>query len=155
MDPSHSPQVLKNILFLDIETVPCKAAYEELEGHTRALWDKKAVSLCQGGLQEASGLFTEKAAIYAEFGKVIVIGLGMFQYHEPDKPQLYIYALSDHNEKALLEQFKNFLESHFPKDGLRLCAHNGKDFDFPYLCRRMLINGIPLPAILTERSLGK
>jgi DNA polymerase elongation subunit (family B) len=30
----------------------------------------------------------------------------------------------------------------------KLCAHNGKEFDFPYLSRRMLVNSITLPSLL-------
>jgi 3'-5' exonuclease len=149
MHPNYGPQTLKDVLFIDIETASCKATYEELEEPMRLLWDKKAAGLCPGDLQAASKLFVEKAAIYAEFGKVIVIGLGTIQYHTPDKePKLHIQALSDPDEKKLLEQFRELIVSRFPKDSLRLCAHNGKEFDFPYLCRRMLIHGIPLPSVL-------
>ncbi len=148
MCPSPSPQILKNILFLDIETASCKATYEELEEPFKLLWNKKAASLGQGELAAARELFSEKAAIYAEFGKVIAIGLGMVKYDQHQEPQLHIQALSDHNEKALLGKFKAFLVSQFQQDSLRLCAHNGKEFDFPYLCRRMLIHGIPLPQVL-------
>jgi DNA polymerase elongation subunit (family B) len=142
------PQALKNILFLDIETVSCKISYEELEEELQALWHKQVASLCQGEEQTSKKLFSERAAIYAEFGKVIVIGLGLAEYDAANEPRLHVYALSGHDEKALLEEFKNFLETRCSPQGVRMCAHNGKEFDFPYLCRRMLINGIPLPPIL-------
>jgi hypothetical protein len=149
MHPNYSPQALKDILFIDIETASCKGTYEELEEPMRLLWDKKAAALGKIGLETASELFLEKAAIYAEFGKVIVIGLGMIQYHTPgEEPKLHIQALSGDDEKKLLEQFREWVVSRSPRDGLRLCGHNGKEFDFPYLSRRMLIHGIPLPPVL-------
>ena len=145
-------QALENILFLDIETVSCASSYQKLDGNLQALWDKKAASIRKDEEEEASALFFEKAAIYAEFGKVIVIGLGFFTFDESDTPTLRVKALQGHDEGALLRSFSNLLETGFQKDGLRLCAHNGKEFDFPYLCRRMLIHGIPLPHALDMRG---
>ena len=143
-----SQQLLKNILFLDIETVSCVASYQELDDALKPLRDKKAAIIRKAEQEGASDLFFNRAAIYAEFGKVIVIGLGVIIFDEHDVPQLRVKALKGHDEKALLQEFKAMLESGFQRDGLRLCAHNGKEFDFPYLCRRMLIHGIPLPRAL-------
>ncbi|MEM9416754.1 MAG: 3'-5' exonuclease [Bacteroidota bacterium] len=141
-------QVLKNILFLDIETVSCVGSYEELDSNFQALWDKKAASLQPASDTPSSDLFLEKAAIYAEFGKVIVIGLGFVTFDETGQPTLRTKALQGHDEKALLLAFKELLDKGFPQEGLRLCAHNGKEFDFPYLCRRMVVHDIPLPPAL-------
>ena len=144
----HSQQALKNILFLDIETVSCVGSYEDLDDNFQALWDKKATSIRQEATQQPRDLFFERAAIYAEFGKVIVIGLGFVTLGEAGQPTLRTKALQGHNERGLLLAFKELLENNFPQDSLRLCAHNGKEFDFPYLCRRMLVHGIPLPPAL-------
>ena len=103
MNPNYDPQALKDILFIDIETASCKATYEEMEEPMRLLWDKKAAFLGKKELETASELFLERAAIYAEFGKVIVIGLGTIQCHEPgEEPKLHLQALSGHDEKQLL-----------------------------------------------------
>jgi 3'-5' exonuclease len=141
-------QVLKSILFLDIETVSCAGSYQELDHALKPLWDQKAAVLKKTDQETASDLFFEKAAIYAEFGKVIVIGLGIVTFDEHDVPTLRVKALQGHDERALLQDFKNVLETGFRQNSLRLCAHNGKEFDFPYLCRRMLVHGIPLPRVL-------
>lgn len=141
-------QVLKNILFLDIETVSCAGSYAALDDNLQALWDKKAASLQPDSATPASDLFFEKAAIYAEFGKVIVIGLGFVTFDEAGQPTLRTKALQGHDEKALLLAFKELLAAGFSQESLRLCAHNGKEFDFPYLCRRMVVHGIPLPPAL-------
>ena len=74
-----------------------------------------------------------------------MIGIGFF-YEEKEELKFRVKSLYDDDEKALLEQFKEVL-SRFPED-VRLCAHNGREFDFPYLSRRMLINGMKLPAAL-------
>lgn len=144
----NNQQALKNILFLDIETVSCVGSYEELDDNFQALWDKKAVNIRQDPTQQPQDLFSERAAIYAEFGKVIVIGLGFVTFDEAGQPTLRTKAFQGHDEKALLLDFKELLATGFPQEGLRLCAHNGKEFDFPYLCRRMLVHGIPLPPVL-------
>ena len=141
-------QVLKSILFLDIETVSCTGSYQELDDALKPLWDKKAAMIKKTDQEKASDLFFEKAAIYAEFGKVIVIGLGIVTFDEHDVPTLRVKALKGHDEKALLQDFKDVLATGFCQNSLRLCAHNGKEFDFPYLCRRMLVHGIPLPRVL-------
>jgi 3'-5' exonuclease len=143
-----SKQALKNILFLDIETVSCASSYQELDDALKPPWNKKVANIRKTEQEQASDLFFERSAIYAEFGKVIVIGLGVITFDEDDAPTLRVKALKGHDEKALLQEFRSTLETGFRKDGLRLCAHNGKEFDFPYLCRRMLVHGIPLPRVL-------
>jgi DNA polymerase elongation subunit (family B) len=143
-----SKEALKNILFIDIETVSCVSSYQELDDALKPLWDKKATIIRKTEQDKPSDLFFERAAIYAEFGKVIVIGLGFITFDEHDAPTLRVKALQHHDEKTLLQAFKSILETGFQQDGLKLCAHNGKEFDFPYLCRRMLVHGIPLPRAL-------
>jgi len=148
MHGTHAPNLSKNVLFIDIETASCAASYQDLEEPMKLLWDKRAFALGKLELEAISDLFVEKAAIYAEFGKVIVIGLGLITDEVGGEPVLHIKALSDYNEKDLLERFKETLINEFQQSSLRLCAHNGKEFDFPYLCRRMLVHGISLPDVL-------
>ena len=140
--------LLKNLLFLDIETVSCVPGYQGLDEQLRLLWDKKAAVLGATEPQAISELFFEKAAIYAEFGKVVAIGLGYITFDDHEEPMLHIKGLSNHDEKALLQTLWEFLEAKCQQASWRLCAHNGKEFDFPYLCRRMLVHGIPLPQVL-------
>ncbi len=142
------PETLKDILFIDIETVSCVGAYHELDTSLRLLWDKKTAAIRKNPKEDASEFFFEKAAIYSEFGKIIVIGMGVFSLEEKEMPKLRIKALQGHDEATLLQSFKELLETNFQQDNLKLCAHNGKEFDFPYLCRRMLIHGLPLPPVL-------
>ncbi len=136
---------LQDLLVLDIETVSQHATFRELDEEWQELWTKKAGALNNPEIN-ASALY-ERASIYAEFGKIICIGLGIF--HEAENGlQLRVKAISGHDEKQLLSEFADLLNSRFNKEQHRLVAHNGKEFDFPFICRRMLINGIPLPAIL-------
>ncbi|MEM7383200.1 MAG: 3'-5' exonuclease [Bacteroidota bacterium] len=148
MPPTHSPATLENLLFLDIETVSCVASYQELSEPLKRFWDKKAATLGATEPQQVSKLFFERAAIYAEFGKIITIGLGYITFSSDQEPRLRVKCLSNHDEKALLHDFCEMLSTKFQQDALCLCAHNGKEFDFPYLCRRMLVQGIPLPQVL-------
>ena len=94
----------------------------------------------------ASGSLQTRAAIFAEFGKVITIGLGFFA-QENSEWKFRVTCLMGHDEKVLLEEFKTIL-SKFDEENLLLCAHNGKEFDFPYLCRRLLVNGLTIPYCL-------
>ena len=137
---------LKDILFLDIETVGCTDLYSNLSERLKTQWARKASFFKREEGQTDEDLFHERAGIYAEFGKIVVIAVGL--YTENDKGELGLRTkyYTDHDEKKLLTEFRNMLE----KLGttIRLCAHNGKEFDFPYLCRRMLVNDLPLPTVL-------
>ncbi len=131
---------MQNILFLDIETVPLTYRYESLDETYKKLWDAKWKNQKEGKPEDAYS----KAGIYAEFAKVISIGLGFF--HE-DKFRVTCY--SGHDEKKILSDFCELLKKFFFDENKHsLCAHNGKEFDFPFLCRRMLINTLPLPKLL-------
>ncbi len=131
---------LSNILFLDIETVSQVADFAELSERKQILWEKKSDQWRKElSAEEAYG----KAAIYAEFGKVICISAGFIH-----NKRLHIKSFFGHNEADILVQFKESLEKFSKKRKVQLCAHNGKEFDFPYLCRRMLINNVVLPELL-------
>jgi len=133
---------LEKLLFLDIETVPMCAAYSDLSERFKPLWDKKASYLKREEDDTPDSLFP-RAGIYAEFGKVVCISFGMLL-----DGQFRIKSFSGDDEKQVLQDFANLLETKFSNRDFLLCAHNGKEFDFPYLSRRMLIHGIPLPEIL-------
>ncbi|MCP9766358.1 3'-5' exonuclease [Lacihabitans sp. LS3-19] len=138
---------LKNILFLDIETVSLTKDFDELPIRLQEHWKKKALRLKKDEEHKPEDVYFEKAAIYAEFGKVICIGVGGF-FEQEDHSKFKAKTLVNTDEKQLLLDFKKLIEEHQAKDALILCAHNGREFDFPYLCRRMLINGIKLPNVL-------
>lgn len=137
---------LKNLLFLDVETVSNFADYDDLDDRLKTQWSRKA-SFFKKREEEAtdSSLYFDRAGIYAEFGRIIVISIGYF-HEEEGQLNFRVKSLYGDDEKALLEEFKSIL--HKMSDDLRLCAHNGREFDFPYLSRRMLINGIQLPSAL-------
>lgn len=130
------------ILFLDIETVPLIYHFKDLDPQGKRLFELKMKSSIKQSELPVEQLY-EKAGIYAEFARVVCIGLAWYGRRGKTKTRKskLIYG---HNEIRLLYQFKNFLREEFP-EGAILCAHNGKEFDFPFLARRMLIRGIPLP----------
>lgn len=131
---------LQNILVLDIETVPQFSSFEELPEHLQKLWDLK--TRFQRKEDESPADFYQRAGIWAEFGKIICISVGIFKNNHSFR----IKSFYSHNEEELITDFIQLLNSQPPQ--LILCAHNGKEFDFPYLCRRMLIKGLEIPAQL-------
>lgn len=139
----------RNLLFLDIETVAGVASYDQLSERMQQLWDKKVKRVAPNPVESQSSaeLFYERSAIYAEFGRVVTIAFGAFYWDDSNSISLRVRSFSSHNEAQLLHEFKDLLDK-YPPGKLILCAHNGKEFDFPYLCRRMLINGIDLPPAL-------
>ena len=138
----------KNTLIIDIETVSVVQNYHELSDRLRKQWDRKAALIRNDDDLAIDELFFDRAGIYAEFGKVICIAFGMFT--RPGKGQLgiRIKAFGSKHEKELLTNFKDLIDRKLDGESLILCAHNGKEFDFPYLCRRYLINGIEIPVAL-------
>ncbi len=140
-------QELRDILFLDIETVAVTNDFLSLDERLRAQWERKAGFFRNEPGLSAEELYHQRAGIYAEFGKVICIAVGKLFEPEPGTLGLKTKVYQGHDEAALLAEFKSMLEK-MDSSTLRLCAHNGKEFDYPYLCRRMLINSIPLPAVL-------
>lgn len=132
---------LEHILFLDIETVPLHEQFKDLEAPAKALWESK--TQYQRKEEFTAEEFYDRAGIWAEFGKIICISVGYFTF----KGDIRNFRVTSfHGEEvAILKEFKSLLEHHFNKPQHLLCAHNGKEFDFPYIARRMIINGIDIP----------
>ncbi len=138
---------LNNILFLDIETVPQYPAYNSVPEDWKALWSKKAESLLRNREDESVESIYNRAGIYAEFGKIICVSCGIIQGNT-DSKRLSLKSFYGDDEKMLLQQFAEMLKKWAVDNSRYLCAHNGREFDFPYLCRRMIINAVPIPAVL-------
>ncbi len=133
---------LSNILFLDIETASSTETFAELDPRLQPEWIRKERLIRRESVLEPGELFFERAGIHAEFGKIICVGVGFFQAKKKEKKYLFrSKVFAQEEEKETLLELKALLE----KKKWILCAHNGKEFDFPYLCRRMLIHGISLP----------
>jgi uncharacterized protein YprB with RNaseH-like and TPR domain len=134
---------LEAVLFLDIETVPAFSDYGQMPDNFKKLWDHKVTRLTKENETDTPETMYNRAGIYAEFGKIICISVGIFA-----KRQFRIKSFSGDDEKLLLKEFTDLLHKHYNTPQHLLCAHNGKEFDFPYISRRLLINGMSLPAIL-------
>jgi uncharacterized protein YprB with RNaseH-like and TPR domain len=136
-----------NILFLDIETVPQFPDYFSLPQDWKQLWDTKSVSLIKYHEGQTNETLYPRAGIYAEFGKIICISCGILQGSGGQR-KIIIKSFAGDDEKIVLQQFIDMLNKWIAGEPQFLCAHNGKEFDFPYLCRRMIINNLPVPATL-------
>jgi uncharacterized protein YprB with RNaseH-like and TPR domain len=129
---------LSNLMVLDIETVPQYSSHNQLSEPMQELWAKKSQYQRNDVTPED---FYERAGIWAEFGKIVCISVGIFTNGK--RPGLRVKSFAGHDEKEVLEDFSKMLSGQ-PLN-LILCAHNGKEFDLPYICRRMLINGVQFP----------
>jgi DNA polymerase elongation subunit (family B) len=136
---------IEEVLFIDIETVPKVANYEDLSPGWRKLWDDKMKNQITDNASPAE--LYSKAGIFAEFGRIIVISAG-YLYQKKGEWYYRVKSFYDADEKRLLMDFSSALVR-FEKAGKkRLCAHNGQEFDFPWISRRMLVNGLELPRVL-------
>lgn len=141
---------MQHILFLDVETVSQTPRLDELKEHGKHLWKQKIGYLArrddrEWGDQEYEASYQDKAAIYAEFGKIIVISAGVISTSN-DTPCLRIKSFYGDDEKQILQSFIDILNKNFHDHNLHiLCGHNIREFDIPYLCRRMAVHGLSLP----------
>lgn len=136
---------IQNVLFLDIETVPQHPDYEDLDESSRTLWEHKAKILTKG--EQSGDEIYQRAGIYAEFGKIICISVGFINV-DGTKREFRSRSFYGDDETKILQEFSGMLKAHFNKPKHLLCGHNGKEFDFPYIARRMIINSIKIPRIL-------
>lgn len=135
---------LEHILFIDIETVPQYGNFDEMPSTFQHLWEDKTKQFKMDE-KTASELYA-RAGIYAEFGKIVCISTG-FIVEKPSR-KMRIRSFYGDNEKQILIDFFELLNKYYSRQEHALCAHNGKEFDFPYICRRAVVNGIPIPQIL-------
>ncbi len=136
---------VEDILFIDIETVPQHPNFDELDEVFQGLWEKKS-TFFRNEEQTPADIY-ERAGIYAEFGKIICISAGVITQRLGERVYR-VKSFYDDNEKKLLAQFNDMLNKFMSHPGKRVCAHNGQEFDYPYIARRTLINGLPLPKAL-------
>ena len=133
----------KDVLFLDIETVSAFPAHSEMSDRLQELWAKKTKYIQEKEDISPKELY-DRAGIYAEFGKIVCISVGFIV--EQDKTLHFrLKSFYGDNEKELIDSFNNLLNKSFNKEHHYLCGHNAKEFDFPYIARRSLINGLKLP----------
>ena len=136
----------KNVLFLDIETVPIKENFKDLSAPFQKLWEEKTVWQRKDDVSP-SDFYKLKAGVMAEFAKIICISVG-YLFVEKGENHFRIKSFYGDKEKQILTGFNSLLNTEFNKNQHQLCAHNGKEFDFPFIARRMLINGLKLPKLL-------
>ncbi len=133
--------VLEDILFLDIETVPENEHFDNLEPIMQELWAAKTAYKRKDDFEPDE--FYDRAGIWAEFGKIICISVGFFSTTTDGR--VFRVKSFTGDEADILNEFKSLVADYFGSAGKLLCAHNGKEFDFPYIARRMIIHGISLP----------
>ncbi|MBK8620982.1 MAG: ribonuclease H-like domain-containing protein [Saprospiraceae bacterium] len=142
---------LKKMLFIDIETVSSVSTFEELSPAFQSLWEVKSNTLQKNSAETLTPaeLYQNKAGIFAEFAKIVCISVGYLHFENNEITKCKIKSFAGDDEKKLLSDFANLLDTHYvnpEKDGL--CGHNIKEFDIPFICRRMVIHKIKLPVLL-------
>lgn len=141
-----------DILFLDIETASVVSNFDQLSDELQALWYIKAKQISRDknlNLETAKQLFLDKAGIYSEFAKVICISVGFYEGTKKELISFRAKSFYGDDEVDLLQSFIKLLKAHFdlPKQQA-ICGHNIKEFDIPFICRRMVIHGLKVPKML-------
>lgn len=138
------------ILFIDIETVSVEQSFGNMLPDMQHEWERKARLVKNTGDTplDPAAIFTERAGIYSEFAKIVCIGFGSM-YNTNTGLKLRLKAIAGDDEKLILQEFNNVIEKMTAINGqVRFCGHNIKEFDMPFICRRMVINNVPLPPAL-------
>lgn len=137
----------EQIIFLDIETVPFTNDFNAQSDRIKSAWGKKASYQRTDVYETDEALYNSRAGIFAEFGRIVCISIGILANSESGK-QVRIKSFYGHDEKLLLQEFCDLVNVKFSDKDIYFCAHNGKEFDFPYICRRLLINRMIIPSAL-------
>lgn len=132
---------LENILFLDIETVPETENFNQLDEELQHLWEIKTQYQRKNDFTPED--FYERAGIWAEFGKIVCLSVGYFTIRGDIRNFRVTSFFGE--EKKILADFNNLLANHFNGAQHLFCGHNVKEFDIPFIARRMIINQVPLP----------
>jgi uncharacterized protein YprB with RNaseH-like and TPR domain len=142
------------VLFLDIETVSGRATYEDLDETFQYLWAQKAPGALRRFGEELTGeeiadSYVDRAAIFAEFGKIVCISVGAVYRDKDKRLKIRLKSFADRDEATLLKNFSAMLDQYYGDVNRQfICGHNIKEFDVPYMCRRMVVNQLPLPKML-------
>ncbi len=145
---------LNNVLFLDVETVSGTHRFEDLREELQYLWRLKTAQLLKIPIdeietEELKTFYQDRAAIYSEFGKIVCISVGLIINEEKGAMRVRLKSFYGFDEKKLLEEFAELIEQYFNDVNKHfVCGHNLREFDIPYICRRMVVQGIKLPALL-------
>ena len=145
---------IANVLFLDIETVSAQASYNKLDENFKPLWEIKAKSALRKydealEEEELEQAYLDKAGIYAEFGKIVCISVGVVYRDKDKKLKIRLKSFANEDEALLLKEFAQLVEQHYNNTNKNfLCGHNIREFDIPFICRRMIVNQLALPNAL-------
>lgn len=143
-----------NVLFLDIETVSNQSDYQALDPTLKTLWGYKSKQILRRydeelEEKEIEDLYPERAGIFAEFGKIVCISVGIVRRDKDKKLKVRLKSFASDDEAALLKDFSALVEQYYNNPAKHyICGHNIREFDIPYICRRMIINQLALPKAL-------
>ncbi len=147
-----SKKKIADILFLDIETAGIVASFEDLSDEMQYLWIEKAKIIERDkslGQIEAATLFEKRAGIYSEFARIVCISVGIFDYSKRKIKTFRTKSFMGDDEAKILGSFNSMLKKHFDKPNKQaICGHNIREFDIPFICRRMIVHGIKVPKML-------
>ncbi len=143
---------LDSLLFIDIETVSQYADFSEMPGLWKKLWQVKIEKQLSDS-ETVEEFYPKRAAILAEFGKIVCISSGYF-ISDSGKLRFRVRSFYGHDEKQLLQEvITAFNQWQSNKKQAFFCGHNIKEFDIPYLCRRLLVNDLLIPAYLDFQNM--
>jgi len=80
---------------------------------------------------------------------VVSISVGYFEGSKKSLKSFRVKSFYGDDEKEILKDFIKLLKAHFNKPKQQaISGHNIKEFDIPFLCRRMVIHALNVPKML-------
>lgn len=137
---------LNNLLYFDVETAGKYESYEDLalqNPRLAKLWEKRAKYFRANtlGMEEMgdSEIYSQKSGLEPEFGRVVCVSFGVW-----DGENHRLTSFYGDNEQEILEKTAKIFSNAVSK-GMKICGHNIKMFDVPFLGKKMIFSGIDVP----------
>jgi hypothetical protein len=143
---------LENLLIIDIETVSEKQDFASLDSHWQELWSEKLGRSLPENVS-AEEYYPLRAGVMAEFARIVCISIGYFR-KEAGSLQLRVKSIYGEDEKILLKSFTETVDQlELARRNRSFTGHNIKEFDIPFLCRRLIINNLKIPGYLDFQTM--
>lgn len=141
----------EDLIIIDIETASIHPDFQHMDDVWKNLWEEKVARSLPEKITAAE-FYPLRAGVMAEFSKIICISMGYFNREE--SLHMRVKSFYGHDEGVLLKGFLatlNKIEN--INNNWCFAGHNIKEFDIPFICRRLLVNGIALPKYLDFQNM--
>lgn len=141
----------EDLIVIDIETASLSASFNLMEGKWQELWEEKTIRILPEGLT-AGEFYPQRAGVMAEFSKIVCISIGYFIREQHLKIRVKSFY-GDDEKKILADFLQTISKIESFNNNWCFAGHNIKEFDIPFICRRLLVNNMRIPPYLDFQNM--